>query len=109
MVGGVQGMEDIYREAADAIINSDRAAAEDVATRAIASGIAPGDIMANGFVKGIQEVGELFESGEVFLPELMMSADAMAGATEVTNAALEGEADETKGTIVLGTVPVSYT
>jgi len=38
-------MADIYQEAADAIINSDRAAAEDVATRAIASGIAPGDIM----------------------------------------------------------------
>jgi len=97
-------MADIYQEAADAIINSDRAAAEDVATRAIASGIAPGDIMANGFVKGIQEIGELFESGEVFLPELMMSADAMAGATEVTNAALEGAAAEAKGVIVLGTV-----
>ena len=97
-------MADIYQEAADAIINSDRAAAEDVATRALAEGIAPGDIMANGFVKGIQEIGELFESGEVFLPELMMSADAMAGATEVTNAALEGGAAETKGRIVLGTV-----
>ena len=97
-------MADIYREAADAIITSDRAAAEEVAHRALDSGIAPGDIMANGFVKGIQEVGELFESGDVFLPELMMAADAMAGATEITNAALEGEAAEAKGTIVLGTV-----
>ena len=60
--------------------------------------------MQNGFVKGIQEVGELFESGELFLPELMMSADAMAGATEVTNAALEGAAAEVKGRIVIGTV-----
>ena len=97
-------MADIYEEAAQAIVTSDRAAAEEVATRALAQGIAPGDIMANGFVKGIQEVGELFESGEVFLPELMMSADAMAGATEVTNAALEGEAAAVKGRIVLGTV-----
>jgi len=97
-------MADIYEEAAQAIITSDRAAAEEVARRALAQGIAPGDIMANGFVKGIQEVGELFESGELFLPELMMSADAMAGATEVTNAALEGEAAEAKGTIVIGTV-----
>ena len=60
--------------------------------------------MSQGFVNGIQEVGELFESGELFLPELMMSANAMAGATEVTNAALEGEAAEAKGRIVLGTV-----
>jgi trimethylamine corrinoid protein len=97
-------MADIYREAADAIVTSDRAAAEEVAQRALDSGIAPGDIMANGFVKGIQEVGELFESGDVFLPELMMAADAMAGATEITNAALEGAAAEAKGTVVLGTV-----
>ena len=97
-------MADIYQEAAESIVNADRASAEEIATRALADGIAPADIMQNGFVKGIQEVGDLFESGEVFLPELMMSADAMAGATEVTNAALEGEAAEAKGVIVLGTV-----
>ena len=97
-------MADIYQEAAESIVNADRASAEEIAQRALDSGIAPADIMQNGFVKGIQEVGDLFESGEVFLPELMMSADAMAGATEVTNAALEGEAAEAKGVIVLGTV-----
>jgi trimethylamine corrinoid protein len=100
----VTAAADIYREAADAIVSSDRAAAEEVATRALSEGIAPGDIMANGFVKGIQEVGDLFESGDVFLPELMMAADAMAGATEVTNAALEGAAAEAKGVVVIGTV-----
>ena len=97
-------MADIYQEAIDAIVSSDRAAAEDVANRALAQGIKPGDIMANGFVKGIQEIGDLFESGEVFLPELMMAADAMAGATEVTNAALEAGEAESKGTVVIGTV-----
>ena len=97
-------MADIYAEAAESIVSADRAAAEEVAQRALDSGIAPADIMQNGFVKGIQEVGDLFESGEVFLPELMMSADAMAGATEVTNAALEGEAAEAKGVMVIGTV-----
>jgi trimethylamine corrinoid protein len=97
-------MADIYQEAIDAIVNSDRAAAEDVATRALGQGIKPGDIMQNGFVKGIQEVGDLFESGEVFLPELMMAADAMAGATEITNAALEAGEAEAKGSVVIGTV-----
>jgi trimethylamine corrinoid protein len=96
--------EEFYQEAVQAILDADRASAEDVATRALAAGIAPADIMQKGFVKGIQEIGELFESGEVFLPELMMAADAMAGATEVTNAALEGGAAETKGKIVVGTV-----
>ncbi|MEZ5124876.1 MAG: corrinoid protein [Thermoleophilia bacterium] len=95
---------DIYQEAAQAIIDADRDAAEEVATRALEAGISPSDIMQNGFVKGIQEVGDLFESGEVFLPELMLSANAMAGATEITNAALAGEAAVSKGRIVMGTV-----
>ena len=97
-------MPDIYAEAAESIVNADRAAAEEVARRALDSGVSPSEIMQQGFVKGIQQVGDLFESGEVFLPELMMSADAMAGATEVTNAALEGGAAEVKGTVVIGTV-----
>lgn len=95
---------DIYAEAARAIVEADREAAEEIARRALDAGISPRDIMQEGFVKGIQEVGELFESGELFLPELMLSANAMAGATEVTNAALEGEAAEAKGKVVLGTV-----
>jgi trimethylamine corrinoid protein len=97
-------MPTIYEEAAQTIVDADRAAAEEVAQRALDEGLSPADIMQNGFVRGIQEVGDLFESGEVFLPELMMSADAMAGATEVTNAALEGEAAEAKGVVVIGTV-----
>jgi len=96
--------KDIYDEAAASIITPDRAAAEEIAARALAMGIRPADIMQKGFVRGIQEVGELFESGELFLPELMMSADAMAWATKVTNAALEGQAAVLKGRIVMGTV-----
>lgn len=97
-------MPDIFAEAAAAIVDADREAAEEIARRALAEGIEPAAIMREGFVKGIQEVGELFESGELFLPELMLSAAAMAVATEITNAALEGEAAAAKGTVVIGTV-----
>ena len=96
--------EELMNEAKEAILAYDRAAAEDVARRALAAGMSPGDIMATGFIPGIQEIGELFESGEVFLPELMMAAQAMEGATMICNAALEGPAAEAKGRVVIGTV-----
>ena len=96
--------EELMKEAKEAILNYDRAAAEDVAQRALAAGLPPGDIMTGGFIPGIQELGELFESGEVFLPELMMAAQAMEGAMAVCNAALEGGVADFKGTIVMGTV-----
>jgi trimethylamine corrinoid protein len=97
-------IEALMKEAIESILNYDAAGAEDVAKRALAAGMAPGDVMAEGFIKGIQEIGELFESGEVFLPELMMAAQAMEAATQVCNAALAGGVAEKKGTIVLGTV-----
>lgn len=96
--------EALMKEAIESILNYDAAGAEDVAKRTLAAGMAPGDVMAEGFIKGIQEIGELFESGEVFLPELMMAAQAMEAATQVCNAALAGGVAEKKGTIVLGTV-----
>ena len=94
---------DLFTKAAASIVDQDREAAVEIATQALAAGIAPAEIMQQGFVKGIAEVGELFESGELFLPELMMAAQAMEGAMSVTNAAL-GEGGGGKGTIVLGTV-----
>jgi methanogenic corrinoid protein MtbC1 len=79
-------------KAKEAILAYDRAGAEDVARRALAAGMSPAEIMASGFIPGIQELGDLFESGEVFLPELMMAAQAMEGATMVCNATLAGAA-----------------
>jgi trimethylamine corrinoid protein len=97
--------DDLFTKAAASIVEQDREAAVAIATEAIAAGIAPAEIMSQGFVRGIAEVGELFESGELFLPELMMAAQAMEGAMSVTNAALAKAGGATrKGTIVLGTV-----
>jgi trimethylamine corrinoid protein len=96
--------DDIYRRAACSIVEADRAAAEAIAGEALAAGISPAQIMQSGFVAGIAQVGELFESGELFLPELMMAAQAMEGAMAVTNAALGAGAAAKKGTVVIGTV-----
>jgi trimethylamine corrinoid protein len=96
--------DDLYTQAAASIVDADRDAAAQIATDALAAGISPSDIMQKGFVAGIAEVGELFESGELFLPELMMSAQAMEGAMEVFNAALGEGGGAEKARVVVGTV-----
>ena len=90
--------DDLFKKAAASIVEQDREAAVAIATEALAAGIAPSEIMQSGFVAGIAEVGELF------LPELMMAAQAMEGAMSVTNAALGEGGGKAKGVIVLGTV-----
>jgi corrinoid protein of di/trimethylamine methyltransferase len=93
-----------FTDAAASIVDADREAAIRIATDALAAGISPSEIMQQGFVAGIAEVGELFESGELFLPELMMSAQAMEGAMSVTNAALGEGGAAARAKIVIGTV-----
>ena len=96
--------EDLINEAKDALLTYDKDKAEDVAKRGLDAGLTPQELMSGGFVVGIRELGDQFDRGEVFLPELMLAADAMQAAMEICNAALgEGES-ETRGTIVIGTV-----
>lgn len=96
--------EELIQEAREALLTTDKAKAEDVAKRALDAGMEPSDIMQNGFVAGIRELGEKFDKGEVFLPELMLAAEAMQSAMEICNAALPEGKSETRGVIVLGTV-----
>jgi trimethylamine corrinoid protein len=96
--------EAFFKEAIDSIVNHDKAKSEDVAKRAIAAGVSPQDIMQQGFVTGIRKVGEQFDEGEVYLPELMLAAAAMEAAMAICNAALPKGESETRGVVVIGTV-----
>ena len=95
---------DIFAAAMNAIIKGDSQKAADTAKRGLDEGIAPLELMDKGFVPGINEVGELFESGHIFIPGLVTSAAAMEKATEIINAAIPAETETVRGRVVIGTV-----
>ena len=82
-------------------LKSDAAAA---AKAALASGRAPLDVIGDGIVPALEEVGRGFESGKVFLPQLLMAAEAAGAAFEVVRAAMPADAAAAKGPIVVATV-----
>jgi len=96
--------EQLLEDAREAIINSDSSKAEEVAKAALDSGIDPLTVLNQGFVPGINEVGELFGRGVLFLPELMLAAEAMKAAVAICNAALPQEKIEKRGKVVIATV-----
>jgi trimethylamine corrinoid protein len=96
--------EEFINEARESLLHYDKGKAQDVAKRALAAGVSPQQLMSEGYVVGIRELGEKFDLGEVFLPELMLAADAMQSAMELCNAALPEGKSESRGTIVIGTV-----
>jgi trimethylamine corrinoid protein len=96
--------EEIFKAAQKAINEYNANEAKEVAQRGIAEGIEPMELMSQGFIPGISQVGERFSQGECFLPGLIQAADAMRIATEVINAAIPAGTQQRKGKIVVGTV-----
>lgn len=97
--------EEMFEKLAQAVIDGEPDDAAALAKQALDKGLDPLDCITKGLTKGIQKVGELFASGEYFLPELIIGADAMKSALDVLEPALVGgQKREVVGTVVLGTV-----
>ena len=94
----------IFEEAIKAIVDGDTDKATELARRGLDEGIAPLDLMNSGFIPGINQVGDLFGSGKLFIPGLIKSANAMEKATAVINDAIPQEQETVSGKIVIGTV-----
>jgi len=90
---------------ASAIRHGLKADAAAVARDALASGTAPLALVNDEIVPALEVVGKGFESGTVFLPQLLMAAEAAGAAFEVVRAALPpSAAGDVKGPIVMATV-----
>jgi corrinoid protein of di/trimethylamine methyltransferase len=88
------------------VLDGDVEEAARLAELSLRQGVPPIDSVEKGYVQGINEVGRLFEAGDLFLPELVASADAMKAALEVLKPWMEKAETGRKviGRIVIGTV-----
>ena len=71
---------------------------------ALDAGIAPNIILNEGMIAAMSEVGELFEEGEYFVPEMLISARAMQAGLAVLKPHLVASGVDPLGTVVVGTV-----
>jgi len=98
--------EDLYQKMADSVITGEAEAAAALARQSLELGIAPLESIDNGFVKGIRVVGDRFGAGELFLPELVMSAEAMKAALAILEPELakSSAVRESQGSVLACTV-----
>jgi corrinoid protein of di/trimethylamine methyltransferase len=98
--------EEMYNELAQTVVTGEPEEAERLAKECLEQGLDPLDCINNGLTKGIRRVGELFASGEYFLPDLIIGAEAMKTALGILEPALTegGQGREVLGHAVLGTV-----
>jgi corrinoid protein of di/trimethylamine methyltransferase len=87
------------------VIDGEPEDAEKLAKQALEQGVDALACINQGLMPGIQKVGELFSTGDYFLPELIIGADAMKAALDILEPALVGGQErEVVGRVVLGTV-----
>jgi 5-methyltetrahydrofolate--homocysteine methyltransferase len=72
--------------------------------QALDAGVAPGKILAEGLVAGMDVVGDKFRRDEIFMPEVLISAKAMQCGMDVLRPKLKESGVKLAGKIVLGTV-----
>lgn len=96
--------EDTLQELARSVENLESANVETVTTKALDEGLKPDQILEDGLVKGLKEIGRKFETREVFLVEMMMAADAFKAGLGILEPYLSERRGKTTSVFVLGTV-----
>lgn len=98
--------EELFKRMAQSVIDGDPDAAQALAREALTAGVDPLEAVNKGFTAGMDVVGELYSSGEYYLPDLILGGEAMKAALAVLEPVLRAGGQERKvlGRVVLGTV-----
>ena len=98
--------EELFNDIRKAIVEGDKPRAQELAREAIRSGVDLNEVIDKGYVPGIQAVGELWEKGDYFLPELITSGECMKAAMDILQPEMAKANIKSRslGKIVIGTV-----
>ncbi len=86
------------------VVEGDNTGVQEHVTAALEAGLDAGTILNEGLIAGMAEVGRLFEEGEYFVPEMLISARAMKSAMAILKPHLTSEQVGFAGKVAIGTV-----
>ena len=95
--------EEVLAGLAKSVVDGDTDSAKKWAHEAIKSNLDALEALNNGCQVGMKVVGDKYTSGEMFLPEILMSAEAMYATMDILKPHLKSSA-ATEGTIVMGVI-----
>ena len=93
-------VKDIY----EAVLSYDKDGVKEGVEQELAAGTSVDELLSDGLISAMDEVGKRFSVGDIFVPEMLMAAMVMKGGMEVLKPLLASSAVESKGTVVIGTV-----
>lgn len=97
-------MEEILDQISEAILNGENKTVPGGVQAALDQGLEPGRILAEAMIPAMEKVGKLFEEGEYFVPEMLISARAMQAGLVVLKPSLVASGVKVTGRVGIGTV-----
>lgn len=92
------------QQIAEAVIGGKAAATQQEVKNALQAGIKPEQILSEGLIAAMSEVGARFERGEFYVPEMLIAARAMQSGLSILRPLLTEQAMAMRGKVVIGTV-----
>src|SRR5271165_4339364 len=88
----------------DAILSGDSKATQALVSSALEQGSSPIELLNRWMIPAMDEVGRLFESGDYFVPEMLLSGRAMRAGMGILKPKLTSSGAPSMGRVVIGTV-----
>jgi methanogenic corrinoid protein MtbC1 len=96
--------EELRRGLYDAVVSMDEDAAVELSKAVLNEGVDAYYAVMEGLAKAMEKVGELYESQEYFVPELLLCSDALYAGLEILKPYIKADDVQSKGKIVMGVV-----
>jgi len=94
----------ILDEMNTSVIEGDRDKVEELTRQALEQGIEVKAILNEGMIAAMDVVGQRFESGEMFIPEMIVAGEAMTRGLNILRPLFKESGIKPQGTVVIGTV-----
>jgi len=98
--------QEIFDKLKSAVIELDVDAAEAAAHEALAAGLDPFEVINNGLSPAMQTISELFDEGEMYVPQILVAAEAFQNAMKILMGQLSAEeaSKANRGKVIVHTV-----
>ena len=96
--------EEILKNLAEVVVEFEEEMAKEWAQIALDEGLNAFEAIMQGLAAGMETVGELYDKQEYFVPELLMSADALYAGLDILKPHIKKEDVKNMGQVVIGTV-----
>jgi corrinoid protein of di/trimethylamine methyltransferase len=96
--------EELLEKLKDSVVEYEEDEAKQYSQEYLDAGYDPMEGIMEGLAKGMEEVGELFENNEYFVPEVLMCADALYAGLDILRPHVPEKDTKAKGQVVIGTV-----